>query len=128
MRKESLRHGAFGWVDLATTDIEAARAFYSAIFGWDMEPAPVEGMEYTTLKVGGEEVGGMMQMSGDWENKHPCWSIYVTVDDVDAAARQAEALGGKVIHGPEDVPGIGRFCGIQDPQGAVICAITYVRG
>jgi predicted enzyme related to lactoylglutathione lyase len=49
----------------------------------------------------------------------------VTVDDVDATARTALQLGGKVLMGPQDIPNVGRFCVIQDPQGAVISAITY---
>jgi predicted enzyme related to lactoylglutathione lyase len=49
----------------------------------------------------------------------------VTVNDVDATAAQAAALGGKVVHGPEDIPGIGRFAVIVDPQGAAISVITY---
>jgi len=47
------------------------------------------------------------------------------VDDVDATARQVETLGGKLLRPPEDIPGIGRFCVVQDPQGATLCAITY---
>lgn len=52
---------------------------------------------------------------------------HVSVDDVDATARQAEALGGQVLMAPRDIPEVGRFCVIRDPQGAVISAITYLR-
>jgi len=58
----------------------------------------------------------------------PHWGAYVTVDDVDATARRAEELGGKVLVPPQDIPGVGRFCVVQDPQGAVISAMTYERG
>lgn len=50
---------------------------------------------------------------------------YVTVDDVDASAKQAEALGGKVLIEPRDIPNVGRFCVISDPQGATLSIITY---
>jgi uncharacterized protein len=52
---------------------------------------------------------------------------YVTVDNVDAIAKNAQELGGKILMGPQDIPTVGRFCVIQDPQGAVISAITYAN-
>ena len=52
----------------------------------------------------------------------PAWGVYVTVD---ATARQVETLGGKLLRPPEDIPDIGRFCVLQDPQGATLCAIIY---
>jgi len=127
MREESLRHGALGWVELMTTDVKAAKKFYTSIFGWETEKAPMEGMEYTMVKVGGEAVGGVMQAPAECEGQPPCWHIYVTVDDVDATAKKVKAHGGKVLRAPEDIPGVGRFCVIQDPQGGVISAISYVR-
>jgi hypothetical protein len=55
----------------------------------------------------------------------PNWSFYVTVDDVDACAERASALGAKIQVPPQDIPTVGRFCGFFDPQGAFIAAITY---
>jgi predicted enzyme related to lactoylglutathione lyase len=57
----------------------------------------------------------------------PMWGTYVTVDDVDLTARTAEQLGAKILVPPMDIPTVGRFCVIQDPQGAVINAITYMK-
>jgi hypothetical protein len=57
----------------------------------------------------------------------PHWATYVTVEDVDATARKAEALGAKTLVPPTDIRKVGRFCMLQDPQGAVIAAITYVK-
>jgi uncharacterized protein len=57
----------------------------------------------------------------------PAWFSYVTVDDVDATAKQAEQLGGKITLEPRDIPEVGRFAVIQDPQGAAICIITYLK-
>ena len=66
-----------------------------------------------------------MQMTGECQDTRPCWNIFVTVDDMDVTAKRVEALGGKVIRAPEDIPEVGRFCVIQDPQGAIISGITY---
>ena len=54
------------------------------------------------------------------------WGGYVTVDNVDESAKQAESLGGKIIMEPRDIPNVGRFCVITDPQGALLSIITYV--
>jgi predicted enzyme related to lactoylglutathione lyase len=127
MNEDSLKHGAFGWNELMTTDVEAAKEFYASLFGWETEEAPMEGMKYTVVKVDGDPVGGITNPPPDCEAMTPCWGVYVTVDDVDATAGQVEGLGGKLLHPPMDIPGVGRFCVLQDPQGGTICAITYVK-
>ena len=127
MKEDSMKHGAFGWNELMTTDVEAAKEFYTTLFGWETEKAPMEGMQYTILKVGGEPVGGIMNMPPECKAMSPCWGVYVTVDDVDTTAGQVEDLGGKILRPPADIPQVGRFCVLQDPQGAVICAITYLK-
>lgn len=76
-------------------------------------------------KIGGEAVGGRMAAPSECAGMPPAWSVDVTVDDVDATARQVEALGGRLLRAPEDIPDMGRFCVLQDPQGATRCAITY---
>ena len=103
-----------------TTDVAAARSFYGALFGWETEDYPGEGMNYVMVKVGGEAVGGMMTLPPECAGMPPAWGVYVTVDDVDATARQVETLGGKVLRPPEDIPDIGRFCVLQDPQGDAV--------
>lgn len=125
MNENFMKHGAFSWSELMTPDVEAAKQFYSALFGWETEEFLGAGMPYTLVKVGGEAVGGMMAPSSDCAGKPPAWGVCVTVDDVDATARQVETLGGKVLRPPEDIPEVGRFCVLQDPQGATLCAITY---
>lgn len=57
----------------------------------------------------------------------PTWGAYVTMDDVDARAGQAVDLGGRILVEPRDIPDVGRFCVIQDPQGATLSLITYVE-
>jgi len=133
MHEDSLKHGAFGWNELMTTDAEAAKQFYTALFGWETEEAPMEvmegmeGMKYTVLKVDGDPVGGLTGMPPECRGIPPTWGVYITVDDVDTAAARAEELGGKLLRPPADIPNVGRFCVIQDPQGAALCAITYVK-
>ena len=129
MHEDRMKHGAIGWTELMTTDVAAAKEFYNALFGWQTEDMPMEalGMTYTVVKVHGEEVGGMMAMPAECQGMPPYWGLYVTVDDVDATAAQVEQLGGKVLRPPTDIPGVGRFCVFQDPQGGVISAITYAH-
>ena len=125
MHEALMKHGAFSWTELMTTDVEAAKRFYGALFGWETEEFLGAGMPYTLIKVDGEPVGGMMAPSPECTGKPPTWGVCVTVDDVDATAGQVETLGGKLLHPPTDIPSVGRFCVLQDPQGATLCAITY---
>lgn len=127
MNESLMKHGAFGWNELMTPDVAAARRFYGALFGWETEDHPGEGMRYVMVKVGGEAVGGMMAPPPECAGMPPAWGVYVTVDDADAIARQVEVLGGKLLRPPEDIPGVGRFCVLQDPQGATLCAIAYPK-
>ena len=120
-------HGAFSWCELLTTDVPEAKRFYSKLFGWTLEPAPMPGMEYTLVKYGGEQMGGIMTMPPGCEGMPPSWGIYVTVANVDATAKLTVEMGGKVLVPPQDIPQVGRFCVLQDPQGATIKAITYVQ-
>lgn len=126
MREEGKKHGAFSWFELMATDAESANKFYSELFGWEIQKAPMEGVDYNILKVNGEEVGGIMSMPAEMKGMPPAWSIYITVDDVDATAKKVEKLGGKILRPPTDIPGVGRFCVLADPQGAAICAISSV--
>ena len=68
-----------------------------------------------------------MAMPPQVKGAPPHWGIYVTVDDVDATAKLAEQMGAKTIVPPTDIPNVGRFCTFQDPQGALISVITYLR-
>lgn len=118
-------HGAFSWFELAATDLPAAKSYYTRLFGWSFEPWNGEG-DYTLIKVAGKEVAGMTAARPDGP-KPPGWGVYITVTDVDATAEKAEELGGKILVPPTDIPRVGRFCVLQDPQGGVVSAITYCR-
>ena len=88
---------------------------------------PMGDYDYTIVKVGEDDLGGIMSIPEMSKGMPPSWGAYVTVDDVDATAAKAEKLGAKIIVAPTDIPTVGRFTVIQDPQGAVISAITYVK-
>jgi len=127
MNEQFRQHGAFSWCELMATDVEAAKAFYTKLFGWGAEDMPMPGMTYTVVKAGGNEIGGIMPIPEEAKGMPPAWGAYVTVDDVDLTAKTAEQLGAKLCVAPRDIPGVGRFCVIQDPQGATINVITYMK-
>jgi uncharacterized protein len=118
-------HGAFSWSELMTSDPAAARMFYSKLFGWSAKDMAMPNGTYTAFQVGDASVGGMMKIPDQAVGMPPTWGVYVTVKDVDATVREVEALGGKLVMPPWDVPGVGRMAVIQDPQGASLSVITY---
>jgi predicted enzyme related to lactoylglutathione lyase len=120
-------HGAFSWNELMTSDPEQAVAFYTALFGWSVQKMTMPGFDYHVVKAGDTSVGGIMALPPEAAagGVPPNWGSYVTVTDVDAIARRAAELGGKLVHGPADIPNVGRFAVIVDPQGAAINVITY---
>jgi len=121
-------HGAFSWNELATTDMAAAKKFYGELLGWTIEAMQTESMgPYAMAKVGGEEVAGMRSLTPDDGDMRPAWGACVTVDDVDAIALRVKALGGTICVPPTDIPKVGRFTLIQDPQGAMLSLITYTE-
>ena len=114
-------HGRFIWYELMTPDLEAAKRFYHEVVGWTAQDMPMENGAYTVLEADGAGMGGAMPL-GEEHKAHgvpPNWTAYICVDDCDAAAEKAKALGGSVMRPPGDIPGIGRFAIIADPHGAV---------
>lgn len=122
--------GTLCWSELATPDADAARAFYTNLFGWQAEQADIGGGPYTTFSRGEQQVGGMLQMTEEWEGIPPHWMPYFGVADCAAAIEKANEMGGSVKHGPMTVEGVGTFAVVQDPQGAVFSIIqmeTFAR-
>jgi predicted enzyme related to lactoylglutathione lyase len=116
--------GTFCWNELATTNLEGAKKFYTELFGWKLKESQAAGMIYNEIVAGGQEVGGMYQTGPECgDAAPPHWMAYVAVDDVDAKAKQVEELGGKVCVPPTDIPNVGRFCVINDPAGATLSLI-----
>jgi len=117
--------GAFSWNELMTSDAKAALAFYGPLFGWTVDEMPMPEGTYHVIKAAGTAVGGVMTMAPQAGAMPPSWGSYVTVASVDATCAKVAALGGKVVHGPVDIPKVGRFAVIVDPQGAALNVITY---
>jgi hypothetical protein len=110
--------GAFCWMELATRDVPAAKAFYGGLFGWGMKPPSDPAMDYTEILRAGTPMGGIMAIRPDMGPMPPSWGLYWQVADCAASVGKAKALGGRVLVGPNDMPGVGRFAVVQDPQGA----------
>jgi len=120
--------GAISWSELMTTDPDAAVKFYTQLFGWTTaESVMANGEKYITVNVAGVPMGGISKLPPQPQNMPPVWGLYVTVTDVDASAKQAQELGGNVFMPPMDVPNVGRFSVIQDPQGAYIALMMYAK-
>ena len=106
--------GALMWNELMTTESVDATQFYSGLLGMDSSkmPGPID---YTMLNVGGTNVVGVMAITEEMGPVPPHRMVYFGVDDVDAAAQNAESLGGSIVVPPADIPEIGRFAGLKDP-------------
>lgn len=115
------KHGTFSWVELITSNQEAARGFYTSTFGWTGIDIPTPGGLYTLLQNEGVDVAGLYEMSEE-QREHdtrPHWLTYVSVADVDAVTKEAVDQGATVINPPADVDATERISILQDPLGAV---------
>jgi predicted enzyme related to lactoylglutathione lyase len=110
--------GSMCWNELATTDAAAAGRFFSDLLGWAPNQRQIGTTSYTLFERGDASVGGMIQMGADWGPVPPHWLVYFAVADCDASAERARALGATVKVPPSDIPGVGRFSMLADPQGA----------
>src|SRR5438128_1474611 len=131
--------GQFCWPELATTDQAAAKGFYTSVFGWTTEDRPIgPGATYTIVKLGGLEVGAIYPQEKEEAARGvpPHWNVYVSVESADEAAARARQLGATVVAEgdgtatkarklgaqaripPRDIPNVGRFAVLVDPQGA----------
>lgn len=117
-------HGTFCWNELVSTDPDKARPFYRELIGWEIVDSGMPDMQYEMMKVGESMAGGMMKMPDEAKGVPSHWMAYIAVDDVDACAAKVKDLGGNIIHGPQDIPNVGRFVIVQDPAGAVVSLIT----
>jgi len=118
--------GAFCWNELATTNLDEAKKFYTELLGWTLKEGQPGGMIYNEITAGGRPSGGMYQLTPEMAGAPSHWMAYVAVDDVDAKAKRVEELGGKVSMPPTDIPNVGRFCVINDPTGASIALIKLI--
>jgi predicted enzyme related to lactoylglutathione lyase len=111
-------HGQFVWYELTTPDPDAAQKFYPRFTGWGTQKFD---NDYTMWTTGGAPFAGIFRLGPEMraQGVPPNWMPYVEANDVGKTAELAASLGGKVLNGPTDIPGTGRFAVLQDPQGAV---------
>lgn len=113
------RNGTPSWMDLMTTDREAALAFYGPVLGWEFQVGSPESGYYTMATVNGLTVAGIGQQQPDAQGAPAAWTTYIAVDDVDATVDKVKNAGGTVLMDPMDVFTEGRMAIAADPTGAV---------
>lgn len=118
----------FIWYELLTTDPDAAGRFYSDVVGWTVKPSDQPGMDYRQWTIGGASVGGLMAIppAAAEMGMRPAWLGYLAVADVDASVARIQAAGGGVRMPGTDIPGVGRFALVTDPQGAAIYVMSPI--
>lgn len=116
--------GSFCWIELHTTDQNAAKSFYGSLFGWNPQDMPMGPNDfYTIFKLQGRDAAAGCTLRPDERSQGvpPHWMIYITVENADAAATKAQQLGGTILAPAFDVMDAGRMAVIQDPTGAIFC-------
>ena len=114
--------GRFVWFDLVTTDPDATLEFYPAVTGWGTTKWN-GGMPYTMWTMNGTSIGGVMQLSPSPKGA-PHWLGYISSPDVDETVTLADNLGARIIMPASNVPNVGRFAVLTDPQGALFAIFT----
>ena len=116
--------GRFVWHELMTTDTDAAAAFYSKVVPWKTQDSGMP--SYTLWMAGKTQVGGLTGLPADGADSGtpPHWIVYVATPDVDATVAEAQRLGGKVLKGATDIPNMGRYAVLTDPQGATFAVYS----
>lgn len=115
--------GAFCWIELSTTDQNAAKSFYEKLFGWQVNDFPMGPNEvYSVFKLGEQDAAAACTIRPEQRSQGvpPHWMIYVAVESADTTANQAAQFGGKVLAPALDVYDAGRMAVLQDPTGAVL--------
>ena len=115
------KHGDFIWYELMTDDPEAAQEFYGAVVGWSFAPAGQNDKDYRQFSLNDTMVGGVLPLTADMTagGARPCWLSYIGVDNVDRSAASIEKAGGTIHMPPQDIPDVGRFAFVADPQGVM---------
>jgi predicted enzyme related to lactoylglutathione lyase len=118
--------GRFVWYDLMTSDPEAAQSFYTKLIGWGTQPWDGP-MPYTMWTNSDTPLGGVMTLPDEAKQAGapPHWLAYIQTPDVDAAVAKVEENQGKVLAPAQDIPEVGRFAVVADPQGAVFAPFTH---
>lgn len=118
---------ALCWSELWTTDTAKALDFYTKLFGWTTKTSTDAPTEYHELANQGRPMGGIMQIMKEWGNVPSNWSPYFMVANCDASAAKVNQLGGSTKMPPTDIPKVGRFAVVADPQGAVFQIVQMAQ-
>lgn len=120
MTDQTPKPGTVGWIDLTVPDAERLRDFYADVAGWVPSPVEMGGYaDFTMAPPGGQPVAGVCHQRGSNADLPAQWLIYVAVADLDVSLRRAAELGGRVVAGPRNMGGQGRYAVVEDPAGAV---------
>lgn len=122
------KHGDFIWYELLTSDADAAERFYGAVLGWSYSKSVQTDDDYRHFLMDGVEVGGLLPLTEEMRTNgaQPCWLAYIEVDDVDTRAASIVRAGGEIHLQPRDIPNVGRFALVTDPQGVPFNIMTSV--
>ena len=125
----SEQHGTVCWSELMTHDVTKAKAYYTAICGWEFDTMNMGEGDYHIGRIGETMVAGVMDMADmpGMADMPAYWMTYLAVDDVDAAVKETKAQGGTIHRAPWDVPGVGRIAILADPGGAALGLMTPSR-
>src|SRR5512138_2009409 len=126
VRNPQATQGRFAWHDLMTTDPEAAKKFYSAVIGWGTQEWTGSSQPYTMWMAGDAMVGGIMELPEEARKMGapPHWLTYLETQDIDETYALATKLGARTYVPPTDIPTVGRFAVLADPQGATFALFT----
>lgn len=122
-----MTHGTIHWSECLSSDVEATKAHYAALCGWEFNGVPMPGgSTYWVASKGDQMVCGIMAVADLPPDQPipPTWTTYIAVDDIDAAVAKAPETGGTVMTPPFDVPGVGRIAMVADPGGALVGLMT----
>jgi predicted enzyme related to lactoylglutathione lyase len=113
-----LNTGRFVWHELHTTDRAKAAKFYTQLAGWESKEVPMgPGEPYSLMLREGKDFAGITKSKAP-ASAASHWLPYLGVEDVDAFSAKVAELGGQVQGPPMDIPNVGRFAVVSDPQGA----------
>jgi len=125
MANMSVNNGRFVWYEQLAKDPKKAVDFYTNVIGWTTQPFK-EGEDYVMWVGEQGPLGGVMKLPDEAAKMGmpPHWMAHVQVENVDAMASQVKKFGGQVYKEPTDIPTVGRFAVIGDPQGASLSIFT----
>ena len=123
--KLAMEPNTLAWNELLTTDTKKAGEFYSKLLGYTLDVQQMGEIEYTTFKVADQMVGGMMAIPKEIGPVSPNWGVYFAVSDCDRFVDKAKLSGAQIQTPPSDIPTVGRFSTLHDPQGAQFSVIKF---